>query len=114
MKTTKNDTLQLPSKPWYTIIDDLLKANKDFKEITARVRHSKFVEDGKVVQIGVIPGGKGAPPKVYTQSPVTQEVIDQARKDGIVLMDNIENLIKVVSVSTNSTTFANTKSPVAV
>lgn len=105
MKTTKNKTnreLILPKTAYYTL-KEVFAVNTHFNAtITVRVRHTKAVINGEVVEIGAVTGGKGRPEKIYAKAPVTQSVIDKALKAGINLIDNADKLVNVMSVSTSA------------
>ena len=80
-------------------MENIFETNPNIIHITTRSKTSRAIKDGKVVEIGHIPGGKGRPRKVYSLSPVTQEMLSTAEKEGIILVDNASKLIHVVSVS---------------
>lgn len=98
----KNKTKQVVKWSYATLftISDLLKLNPSMKEITLRVRLNNAIQDGKISEIGAIPGGKGRPPKIYSNTPVTKETLDKARVKGINLVDNAEKIFNVVSITT--------------
>lgn len=93
-KNRTNQTVIWPSTPYFTI-QELHNLNPKFVNITLRVRLTKAIEAGKVAEIGSIPGEKGRPQKVFTQIPVTQNVLSKARQDGINLVENADNLVLV-------------------
>lgn len=99
-KTPTNSTVIWPTTQYFTI-DELWALNPKFVEITLRVRLTKAIdEDGKVVEIGSIPGGKGRPKKVFAYTPVTKIVLDKAEAAGITLVDKArEKFMDVVSVT---------------
>lgn len=101
-KTRKNKTnlvVEWPDAAYFTIAE-LWALNNKFKEITLRVRLTNAIEDGKVAEIGSIPGGDGGRPrKVFALTPVTKIVLDKAESLGVTLVDKArEKLIAVVSV----------------
>lgn len=101
MKQKKNKTNQVVTWPTATLftIAELHRLNPKFVNITLRVRLTKAIEAGQVVEIGSIPGDKGRPQKVFSMTPVTQLVFDRASKEGINLVDNYKSLISVVPMS---------------
>ena len=96
--------LAFPTSTYFTIQDvvqlnpQMLTASKS--EITIRVRLTNAIEDGKVAEIGAVPGGKGRPLKVFSLTPVTQTTLNKARQDGINLVDNADRLVHAISVTT--------------
>ena len=97
--TRKNNTgkdVNWPTTPHF-IIDDLFALNPKFVKITLRVRLTKAIdEDGKVAEIGSIPGGKGRPKKVFAFTPVTKELLDKAESTGINLVDKAREKFQYV------------------
>jgi len=80
-------------------IDSLWNHNQHFVLITLRVRLTNAMADNQVVKLGTIKGGKGRPKLVFTNAPVSQETIDAARNAGVVLEENIPNVVNVVTVN---------------
>ena len=101
-QTRKNQTklvLNMPTTSYYTL-EELFALNKHFNaEITIRVRHTNLIESGKVKEIGCLTGGKGRPSKVFAATPVTQLTLDKARQNEINLVENVNKLINVISVT---------------
>lgn len=91
--------LKLPISQWYTL-EDVFNLNPQFThKITARVRHTNAIEEGKTAEIGCILGGKGRPQKVYALTPVSKLILDAAKVKGIDLIEKAEEkLINVVSM----------------
>jgi hypothetical protein len=81
----------------YTV-DSLFAENPDFIKITLRVRLNKAISDKSVAVIGTRNGGKGRPKLVFTSTPVTKDVIDAAKQDGV-LVENESTLVNIVAVS---------------
>lgn len=103
--------LNWPSTPYYTI-QELFDKNKHFNAtITVRVRHTHALESGEAAEIGRVTGGKGAPPKVYAKTPITDTLLEKAKSNGIQLADNVRKLVNVINVSKPITTIP--VSPVA-
>lgn len=106
MKTNrKNNTKQIvkwPTSPYFTM-EDIFKINLDIVKITTRSKVSRAIKEGKTIEIGHVPGGKGRPLKVYSLCPVTQETLSLAERGGIVLVDNSDKLVHVISVSSANT-----------
>lgn len=105
-KNNTNRELLLPnSSATYFSIQDLVKLNSNLltaskSDITIRVKLTKKIEDGKVVEIGSLTGGQGRPQKVFAITPVTQLVINKAKADNINLVDNADKLVNAINVST--------------
>jgi len=101
----KNKTKQvvnMPTTSYYTL-EDLFALNTHFTaEITVRVRHTKMIESGKVVKIGVCCGEHGRPKKVYAYAPVTKLVLDKAYANNIIPDDNMTKLVPLVNVTSPS------------
>lgn len=100
-KNKTNQSVAWPTTPYFTIAD-LHSLNPKFVNITLRVRLANAIEDGKVAEIGWVPGGKGRPPKVFSLTPVQQNTLNKAKQDNINLVDNAEKLVNVINVSTPS------------
>jgi hypothetical protein len=80
-------------------ITNLWDQNRHFAAlITLRVRLTNALEDNQVVKLGTIKGSKGRPKLVFANVPVSQETIDAARTAGVILEDNIPNVVNVVNV----------------
>ena len=91
--------LNFPTTAYYTI-QDLIDKNPHFnKDITIRVRHTRAIESGEVVEIGRVTGGKGAPPKVYAKTPITDALLEKATRNGIQLADDVKSLVNVMTVT---------------
>ena len=91
--------LNWPTTPYYTI-QELFDRNKHFNAtITVRVRHTHALEAGETAEIGRVTGGKGAPPKVYAKTPITDTLLEKAKADGIQLADNVRKLVNVINVT---------------
>jgi len=97
-KNKTNQCIVWPKKAYF-IIDDIFAENPSVIHISTRVKLSKAIEEGKVAEIGVVPGGKGRPKKVYALTPVTKTLLNKADQDGISLVDNADKLVHVVTVS---------------
>lgn len=97
-KNKTNLTVTWPSANKYFTIADLLETNVDFIPITLRVRLKNAIDDGTVVEIGTIHGGKGRPKLAFSMSPVTEEVLATARQSEVVLHDRY-NTVKVLDVT---------------
>jgi hypothetical protein len=100
-KNKTNQSVTWPTTPYFTIAQ-LFDLNPKFVEITLRVRLANAITDGKVAEIGWVPGGKGRPPKVFSLTPVQQNTLNKAKQDNINLVDNAEKLVNVISVSTQT------------
>lgn len=80
-------------------IPNLWDHNKHFAAlITLRVRLTNALENSQVVKLGVVKGSKGRPKLVFANTPVSQSTMDEARAAGVVLEDNIPNVVNVVAV----------------
>jgi len=98
-KNKTNQSVTWPTTAYFTIAD-LHKLNPKFVNITLRVRLANAIEDGKVAEIGWVPGGKGRPPKVFSLTPVQQTTLNKAKSENVNLVDNAEKLVNVINVST--------------
>lgn len=113
MKKSKNKISQSvvwPTTTFFTILPndqgftDLQGLNKKFINITLRVRLTNAIVNGKVAEIGSIPGGKGRPLKVFAFTPITRIILDKAKAEGINPVDNADKLLNVISVMNNTPT----------
>ena len=105
-KNNTNRDLTLPSTTSYFTIRDLVKINSGLitaseGDITIRVKLTKEIEKGRVVELGSCTGGKGRPPKVFAVTPVTQTVLNKAKADNITLVDNADRLVNAITVSSS-------------
>lgn len=98
-KNKTNQSVVWPTTAYFTITD-LHKLNPKFVNITLRVRLANAIGEGKVAEIGWVPGGKGRPPKVFSLTPVQQSTLNLAKDDNINLVDNAQKLVNVINVST--------------
>ena len=101
-KNKTNLTVTWPSADKYFTIVDLMETNKEFIPITLRVRLKNAIDDGTVVEIGTIHGGKGRPKLAFAMNPVTEDVLDTARQAEVVLHDKY-NTVKVLDVTSKPT-----------
>lgn len=101
-KNKTNLTVTWPSADKYFTIADLMETNKEFIPITLRVRLKNAIDDGTVVEIGTIHGGKGRPKLAFAMSPVTEDVLATARQAEVVLHDKY-NTVKVLDVTSKPT-----------
>jgi hypothetical protein len=97
-KNKTNLTVTWPSADKYFTIADLMETNKEFIPITLRVRLKNAIDDGTVVEIGTIHGGKGRPKLAFAMNPVTEDVLATARQAEVVLHDKY-NTVKVLDVT---------------
>lgn len=77
-------------------IEELNNANKDFVNITLRVRLKKAIDNGQVGEVGYLHNGKGRPRVVLACTPITNEHITEAKNRGCVLKDGIS--VNVVNI----------------
>jgi hypothetical protein len=101
-KNKTNLTVTWPSADKYFTIADLMETNKEFIPITLRVRLKNAIDDGTVVEIGTIHGGKGRPKLAFAMNPVTEDVLATARQAEVVLHDKY-NTVKVLDVTSKPT-----------
>jgi hypothetical protein len=101
-KNKTNLTVTWPSANKYFTIADLMETNKEFIPITLRVRLKNAIDDGTVVEIGTIHGGKGRPKLAFAMNPVTEDVLATARQAEVVLHDKY-NTVKVLDVTSKPT-----------
>lgn len=109
-KNKTNQSVTWPTTSYFTI-EELFALNPKFVLITLRVRLANAIDDGKVVAIGSIPGGKGRPPKVFSMTPVTQITINKAKANNITMVDNYQKLVNAISVSNQPTPATNLHTP---
>lgn len=99
-KNRTNLVVKWPTTPYFTI-KELLKVNSDFKEITLRVRLTKFIETNEVVEIGNKSGAQGRPEKVFAKTPVSDSILKEADSNHIVLKDRSKIQKQLTNVVTN-------------
>jgi len=91
-KNKTNLNVEWPTESFFTI-KDLWKVNPQFVNITLRVRLTKAISTGQVVEIGNKTGGQGRPEKVFALTPVSQETLDAAKGQGISFVTGAKELI---------------------
>ena len=79
-----------PTSTMFTL-KDVFGLNKNAKEITIRTNLTKEKENGKIVELGALTGGKGRPEKVFTYSPVSMTIINLAKSKKINIAEGVES-----------------------
>jgi hypothetical protein len=103
-KNKTNLVVEWPQSSEYFTIQSLNKNNSSFKEITLRVRLNKEISNGKVQLIGTLKGVHGRPENVYALTPVSKELMEKAKTNGVVFVDGVpQNIVPVVSVNSGTT-----------
>ena len=93
-KNKTNLTITWPSNIF--TIKELNEANKEFVEITLRVRLKRAIESGEVNDIGVIHNGKGRPTIVFVHGNPTAAHIEEAKSREVILKDGLTvNVMKI-------------------
>lgn len=78
-------------------IEQLHAANSNFVEITLRSRLNSAKKENQIAEIGCIHNGKGRPKLVFATTPVSKEVLESARKAGVLFNEHYDS-IAVVNV----------------
>lgn len=101
-KNNLNQTLILPSTNYFST-EQLFDANPKMLNITARTKFKlNYLSTGKVKELGYIQNPMGRPTKVYAMTPISNEIIDSAKNDGIILKS--EYIVeKVTDINVNNT-----------
>ncbi len=81
------------------MINDIAKLNPTMKKITLRSKIMTQIKDGKIAEIGSLPGGKGRPVKVFSFTPVTSTILEKAKSKGINLVDDANDIFNIVSAN---------------
>jgi hypothetical protein len=113
-KNKINQVIVWPSHNEYFTIDSLIENNNHMltvsgSDITLRVRLSDAItKKMTVAAIGTRNCGKGRPKLVFAMTPVSQTVLDKAKANGIMLIDDtklipIMEIKPVVEVETETT-----------
>jgi hypothetical protein len=93
-KNKTNLTITWPTNIF--TIKELNEANKEFVEITLRVRLKRAIETGEVNDIGVIHNGKGRPTIVFVYGNPTAAHIEEAKSREVILKDGLTvNVMKI-------------------
>lgn len=98
-KTNRKNKTNLTIK-WvkgFFTIKDLHAANSNFIEITLRSRLNSAKKENQVAEIGCFHKNKGRPELVFATTPVSKDVLDSARKAGVMFNEQY-NSIAVVDV----------------
>lgn len=98
-KTNRKNKTNLVMK-WvknFFTIDDLHAANPNFVEITLRSRLNSAKNENQVAEIGCIHKGKGRPKLVFAATPVSKDVLESARKSGVIFNEHYDS-IAVITV----------------
>lgn len=77
------------------------------KDITLRVRLTKAITEGTVIELGTKNLGKGRPLAVYSMTPVSAKLIESAKNDGVILHESAT--VRVVDVSDENQKETSTK-----
>lgn len=110
-KNKTNLTVTWPTHGGYFTIKDLMACNPEFIEITLRVRLDKAIKKDKTVEIiGYKNTGKGRPTMVIAMTPVSNELREQAVKDGILHPDFNPTVQTVMNVSKDTTPISTSES----
>lgn len=102
-KNKTNQVISWPSHNEYFTIDSLIENNKHMitvsgSDITLRVRLSDAITKFKTVAaIGTRNCGKGRPKLAFAMTPVNQAVLDKAKIEGIMLIDDTK-LIPIMEI----------------
>ena len=88
----KNINVTWPNGSIFTL-KELFALNRDLYEITLRVRVTKQIAMGKIVEIGNKTGGKGRPEKLFCFTPFTRADYEQAKNMNIQFVQGAEKLI---------------------
>lgn len=103
-KNKTNLTINWPSNTEYFTTDSLQALNPSFINITLRVRLKKAIEEESAVAvIGTKNGGKGRPKLIMAMRPVLQSVVDQAKQDPQIQIDDETKLIPFMDITTQPT-----------
>jgi hypothetical protein len=104
-KNKTNQVINWPNADEYFTIKELVELNKHMltsatkgADITIRVRLSKAIEDKKIASIGSIHCDKGRPQLVFTQRPVSQLMLDKAKANGIMLVEE-SKIIEIMQIN---------------
>lgn len=85
---------------------ELHAQNSQFdKEITLRVRLAKAITEGTIVELGTKNLGKGRPLAVYSMTPVSDKLIETAKKEDVVIHESVT--VNIVDIK--DTPVVNTK-----
>lgn len=94
----KNKTnLTINWLPGFFTIEQLHAANSNFVEITLRSRLNSAKKENQIAEIGCINNGKGRPQLVFATAPVSKNVLESARKAGVIFNESYDS-IAVVNV----------------
>jgi len=103
-KNKTNQVIVWPSHNEYFTIDSLFAANQHMKtpsgkgDITLRVRLNEAITKKRsVAAIGTLNCGKGRPKLAFAMTPVNQLVLDKAKAEGIMLIDDTK-LIPIMEI----------------
>jgi type III secretion system FlhB-like substrate exporter len=98
-KNRTNQTPNWPSSNGYFTVNELFQANPEIIKITLRVKLKKAIDEAKsIAVIGSKKGSHGRPSLVYAMTPVSQEVINKARSEGIDIVGDTD-LVKVLEIT---------------
>ena len=99
-----------PTNGKHFTVNDLFDLNPEFIRITLRVRLQKAITETKTVAvIGTLAGNKGRPKQVYVMTPVSREIIEEARLNEKITIVPDGELVKVLEITP---TITDTPTPV--
>lgn len=87
----------------FTIKELWKMLNKDFVEITLRVRLDKAIKNKTVAIVGYKNVGKGRPQMILAMNPITQDLLDKAYADGI-QPPEIKPIVTVMDIKPQTST----------
>lgn len=97
----RTSALEITWPETHFTIQDIQNEHPMAKNITIRFRINRAIEDNKIVLIGKNPTSVGRPTIVFHKNPITDTVLKQAVKDGVILEEAFEEqVVKVAKVST--------------
>jgi hypothetical protein len=100
-KQRNSRNINWPSSSNYFTFEELAALNPDVNLATLRVDlKNAITESKKVVVIGNITGNKGRPKLIHAMAPVIQDVVDKARENDNIII-NESKLIEVLDIKSS-------------
>lgn len=105
-KNNINQSVNWPEKGKYFMFDELQSLNVNIIPITLRTKLKSAIKTGMVKEIGTLNLKKGRPKSICSLTPVSNETLLEAQKNGVVLVDSLNSVV-IAKIETNESNIDN-------
>jgi len=85
-------------------VEALTTYNPEFVPITLRVRLNIAIDEKHTTKIGTLKNAKGRPKLVFAVAPVSIETVEAAKNAGVLIDNDVTNVVNVVDVKATEST----------